>query len=201
MLGKAPPELKFFNMTHADDRRQDGERAASRHGRPAGLGAVRTCGTMARPCATRSSRPARISACAWSAARAYSSNTLESGWIPSPLPAIYTGDEPEGVSRVAARHWLRSQCVARRQLRLDNIEDYYVTPWDLGYGGFMKFDHDFIGREALEKMAKAAIARRSRSRSTTTTSRDHRQRSSRSAIAPSSSTSRRRSIPCIRSTR
>ena len=25
--------------------------------------------------------------------RAYSSNTLESGWIPSPLPAIYTGEE------------------------------------------------------------------------------------------------------------
>ena len=26
-------------------------------------------------------------------ARAYSSNTLESGWIPSPLPAVYSGDE------------------------------------------------------------------------------------------------------------
>ena len=26
-------------------------------------------------------------------ARAYSSNTLESGWIPSPLPAIYTGEK------------------------------------------------------------------------------------------------------------
>ena len=25
--------------------------------------------------------------------RAYSSNTLESGWIPSPLPAIYSGEE------------------------------------------------------------------------------------------------------------
>ena len=25
--------------------------------------------------------------------RAYSSNTLESGWIPSPMPAIYSGDE------------------------------------------------------------------------------------------------------------
>ena len=35
----------------------------------------------------------------------------------------------------------------------DNIEDYYVTPYDLGYGGFIKFDHDFIGREALEKIA------------------------------------------------
>jgi len=28
-----------------------------------------------------------------SGARAYSSNTLESGWIPSPLPAIYTGEK------------------------------------------------------------------------------------------------------------
>ncbi len=40
-------------------------------------------------------------------ARAYASNTLESGWIPSPLPAIYTGDELRGY-----REWLR-----RRQLR------------------------------------------------------------------------------------
>ena len=36
----------------------------------------------------------------------------------------------------------------------DNVEDYYFTPWDMAYGGFMKFDHDFIGREALEKMSK-----------------------------------------------
>ena len=33
-----------------------------------------------------------------------------------------------------------------------NIEDYYSTPYEMGYGGFIKFDHDFIGREALEKM-------------------------------------------------
>jgi vanillate/3-O-methylgallate O-demethylase len=35
----------------------------------------------------------------------------------------------------------------------DNIEDYYLTPYELGYGPFVKFDHDFIGREALEKKA------------------------------------------------
>ncbi len=35
-----------------------------------------------------------------------------------------------------------------------NIEDYYVTPYDLGYGPFVKFDHDFIGAEALQKMNK-----------------------------------------------
>jgi len=34
-----------------------------------------------------------------------------------------------------------------------NIEDYYLTPYELGYGPFVKFDHDFIGREALEKIA------------------------------------------------
>ena len=34
-----------------------------------------------------------------------------------------------------------------------NIEDYYVSPYEMGYGPFIKFDHDFIGRQALEKMA------------------------------------------------
>ena len=33
--------------------------------------------------------------------RAYSANTLESGWIPSPLPAVYSGD-----SLKAYREWL-----------------------------------------------------------------------------------------------
>ena len=34
----------------------------------------------------------------------------------------------------------------------DKITDYYLTPCDLGYGPFVKFDHDFVGRAALEKM-------------------------------------------------
>ena len=37
----------------------------------------------------------------------------------------------------------------------DKITDYYLTPYDLGYGAFVKFDHDFIGRQALEKIAGA----------------------------------------------
>jgi vanillate/3-O-methylgallate O-demethylase len=32
----------------------------------------------------------------------------------------------------------------------DNIEDYYLNPWELGYGSFVKSDHEFHGREALE---------------------------------------------------
>jgi glycine cleavage system aminomethyltransferase T len=81
--------------------------------------------------------------------RAYSSNTLESGWIPSPLPAIYTGD-----SMKAYRQWLPAdgyEALASLggSFYSPNIEDYYFTPWDLGYGNFVRFDHDFIGREAL----------------------------------------------------
>ena len=86
--------------------------------------------------------------------RAYSSNTLESGWIPSPLPAIYTGNELK-----AYRDWLPADCYEAKasiggSFWSENIEDYYLTPWELGYGHIVKFDHDFIGRPALEKKVK-----------------------------------------------
>ena len=41
-----------------------------------------------------------------------------------------------------------------------NIEDYYVTPYEMGYGSFIKFDHDFIGRQALERWPESRTARR-----------------------------------------
>ncbi len=86
-------------------------------------------------------------------ARAYASNTLESGWIPSPLPAIYTGED----MMREYREWLpASSYEANNALAgsfvSDNIEDYYLNPWELGYGPFVKFDHDFIGRDALEQI-------------------------------------------------
>ena len=34
----------------------------------------------------------------------------------------------------------------------DDITDYYLNPYELGYGSFVKFDHDFIGRDALESV-------------------------------------------------
>ena len=33
-----------------------------------------------------------------------------------------------------------------------NIEDYYLSPWDLDYAGIINFDHEFIGRDALLKL-------------------------------------------------
>jgi len=85
--------------------------------------------------------------------RAYATNTLESGWIPSPLPAVYTGAKMRPY-----RQWLTSSSYEASgslggSFVSDRIKDYYVTPYELGYGPFVKFDHDFIGREALEKIA------------------------------------------------
>ena len=54
---------------------------------------------------------------------------------------------------MAAGHGYEAIRLARRQLPLDNIEDYYFTPWDIGYGHLVKFDHEFVGREALERKA------------------------------------------------
>ncbi|GGH37069.1 vanillate/3-O-methylgallate O-demethylase [Microbacterium album] len=84
--------------------------------------------------------------------RAYSSNTLESGWIPSPLPAIYSSEAER-----AYREWLpvtsyEAINAIDGSFVSDDIEDYYLNPWELGYGSFVKFDHDFIGRDALEKI-------------------------------------------------
>lgn len=85
--------------------------------------------------------------------RVYATNTLESGWIPSPLPAVFTGDDMKPY-----RQWLPAEGYEGTgslggSFYSDDIEDYYLTPHDLGYWPFVRFDHDFIGREALEKIA------------------------------------------------
>ena len=86
--------------------------------------------------------------------RTYATNTLESGWIPSPCPAIYVGEKLK-----AYRQWLPAdgyEGVASLggSFYSEDITDYYLTPYALGYGRFVKFDHDFVGREALEEIAE-----------------------------------------------
>jgi vanillate/3-O-methylgallate O-demethylase len=85
--------------------------------------------------------------------RAYATNTLESGWIPSPMPAIFSGEKMR-----AYRQWLPGRSYEATgslggSYYSNNIDDYYLTPYELGYGMSVKFDHNFVGRQALEKMA------------------------------------------------
>jgi vanillate/3-O-methylgallate O-demethylase len=87
-------------------------------------------------------------------ARAYATNTLESGWIPSPLPAVYSGEKMKKYREWLPASGYEATASIGGSFVSNNIEDYYLTPYELGYGSFVKFDHDFIGREALEQKAK-----------------------------------------------
>ncbi|MDX1780572.1 MAG: aminomethyltransferase family protein [Thalassovita sp.] len=86
--------------------------------------------------------------------RAYSTNTLESGWIPSPLPGIYDGDG----MLAEYRDWLGADSYEAvgsigGSYVSDNIADYYVNPFELGYGFYIGWKKDdFIGKDALARM-------------------------------------------------
>lgn len=84
---------------------------------------------------------------------AYFSAQAEGGWMAYPLSAVYTDPKLK-----AFRQWLpASSWAAHAQISGSDysrsIEHYYLTPWDMGLDRIMKFDHDFIGRAALEAMA------------------------------------------------
>lgn len=152
-IGKQAPDLKFFNMTTLQIVGKTVR--ALRHGM-VGQPGFEVFGPWDEGEAVRSALVDAGSEFGLRqvGGRAYSSNTLESGWIPSPLPAVYTG-----ASLKTYREWLPANgyegtCSIGGSYVSNNVEDYYLTPWDLGYGPFVKFDHDFIGREALERKAK-----------------------------------------------
>ena len=84
-------------------------------------------------------------------ALAYASASVESGWIPSPIPAIYTDPELAGYRAWLPLFGIEGKRPLNGSFFSDDIEDYYVSPYDLGYGKSIAFNHDFIGREALEK--------------------------------------------------
>ncbi|MBX5466584.1 MAG: aminomethyl transferase family protein [Firmicutes bacterium] len=87
-------------------------------------------------------------------AKAYVTSGIEGvGWIPSPVPAIYTSPALR-----AYREWLvptseEATGSLGGSFYHPDITAYYFTPWELGYGHLIHFDHDFIGRQALEQRA------------------------------------------------
>jgi vanillate/3-O-methylgallate O-demethylase len=152
ILGKTPPDVRFFAM----DRFNIGgcDVRALRHGMVGQPGwelfGPWEDGDKVRDAIVAAGQEFGIRQVG---ARTYPTSCLESGWIPSPCPAIYTGDEMK-----AYRQWLKgtsyeSMASLGGSFVSRSIEDYYLTPYDLGYGAFVKFDHDFVGRAAVEKMA------------------------------------------------
>jgi len=150
--GGALPEIKFFNLGELT---LGGHKVRALHHGMSGVPGLELWG----PWEDREDVRAAIVAAGEDfglrqvGSRVYATNTLESGWIPCPLPAVFTGDEMK-----AYRQWLPATGYEGTgslggSYYSDEIADYYRTPHDLGYWPFVKFDHDFIGRDALEAMA------------------------------------------------
>lgn len=82
--------------------------------------------------------------------KAYHTLSVKLGWLPPGVPPIYDMDMMEGY-----RNWLD---VDSREATYsidgsfvsEDITDYYMSPIELGYGPLVTFDHEFIGRDALE---------------------------------------------------
>jgi glycine cleavage system aminomethyltransferase T len=150
LTGGPPPDVKFFTMT---DFTIAGHRVrALRHGM-AGQPGFEFFGPWAEG---EEVLAAILDAGAdfgltRAGAKAYSTSNLESGWIPTAVPAIF-GPEMRGY-----REWLDASALGSLGGSMDSadVTDYYVTPYDIGYGRTVKFDHDFLGRGALEGIASA----------------------------------------------
>jgi vanillate/3-O-methylgallate O-demethylase len=84
--------------------------------------------------------------------KAYKTGKIGSGWLVGPVPAIYHSAEMRGY-----REWLPPDGTEATfsiggSFVSDDIRDYYMTPMERGQGHLVRFDHDFVGREALEEM-------------------------------------------------
>lgn len=71
--------------------------------------------------------------------------------MPRPFPAIFESPEMQSF-----REWLPAKTFEAMSslggsFVSDSISDYLVEPFELGYGPLVHFDHDFLGKEALEK--------------------------------------------------
>jgi glycine cleavage system aminomethyltransferase T len=148
--GQALPEIKFFNMGELTIA---GHTVRALHHGMSGVTGLELFGPWEEGEDVRAAivEAGKDFGLAQVGSRVYATNTLESGWIPCPLPAVFTGENMR-----AYREWLPAQGYEGTgslggSYYSDDIADYYLRPDELGYGSFVKLDHEFTGREALER--------------------------------------------------
>nr|WP_323777862.1 aminomethyl transferase family protein [Amylibacter sp.] len=155
----AAPDIKFFNT--AKVRIAGCEVMALRHGM-AGHKGVELSGPYADGDKVRAAllEAGREHGLKQAGRLAYFSTPSEGGWLAYPVPAVYTSPELRGFREwVSADSWAGKAQLSGSFVG-QSIEDYYLTPYDMGLGRLVKFDHDFIGREALEALADAPQRRK-----------------------------------------
>jgi vanillate/3-O-methylgallate O-demethylase len=92
-------------------------------------------------------------------ALAYATNAVESGWVAAPMPGIYSDPALEAYRQWLSLFSMEGQWGIYGSFFSPNIEDYYVSPYELGYGRSISFNHDFLGRDALEQASREGVKR------------------------------------------
>ncbi|WP_331232289.1 aminomethyl transferase family protein [Natronorarus salvus] len=94
--------------------------------------------------------------------KAYKTNKISSGWIHQPVPAIYTGDAMEPYRRWLDTDGPEGKMSIGGSYVAESIQEYYMDPIECGQGHLISFNHDFVGKSALERK----VTRESRTRVT-----------------------------------
>ena len=84
--------------------------------------------------------------------KAYKTGKIGIGWFVMSVPAIYENEQLKEY-----REWLSDDSMEATlsiggSYESENITDYYMTPMERGQANLIDFDHEFIGKAALEKM-------------------------------------------------
>ena len=87
--------------------------------------------------------------------KAYHTQSVRLGWLPPGVPPIY-----DVLEMADYRAWLDASSREATysidgSYDSEDVTDYYMSPLELGYEKLVSFDHDFVGREALERQVEA----------------------------------------------
>lgn len=89
----------------------------------------------------------------------YGNVSVVSGWYLLVVPAIYEHEELDGYRQWLSADSLESRCSLGGSFVSKDIRDYYLSPVEVGYDHTISFDHEFVGREALEKEVAEPLRR------------------------------------------
>jgi vanillate/3-O-methylgallate O-demethylase len=80
---------------------------------------------------------------------AYYTIGVYSGWLATPVAAVYS-PALSGFREHTSAFSYEGMFSLQGSYYSPSIEDYYRSPYELGYGRSIAFNHDFFGRDALE---------------------------------------------------
>jgi Glycine cleavage system T protein (aminomethyltransferase) len=148
-FGSLPPESKFFHSVLFE---VDGVRIRALRHDMAGqsgwefIGAYADHDRIKDKLLTAGEPLGLVHIGAW----AYPTSAIESGWVATPVPPIYTDPELADYRSTIGLYSYEGQLPMYGSWYSEDIADYYLTPYDLDYGRSISFRHEFLGKEALQ---------------------------------------------------